>query len=106
MSHTTHPSLSCEHYVICYVDQVGDIVKVTSNNDIPCDLLMLSSSDDEGQCYITTLNLDGETNLKVRSNIYCTPKTAPVEVGLHAPQWRVFRVILVVCSKLYNVGSF
>ena len=47
------------------MQQVGDIVKVTSNGDIPCDIVMLSSEDPDGQCYITTANLDGETNLKV-----------------------------------------
>ena len=28
-------------------------------------MLLLSSEDQEGCCYITTANLDGETNLKV-----------------------------------------
>ena len=45
--------------------QVGDIVRVQINEEFPCDLVMLSSSDPEGKCYITTANLDGETNLKV-----------------------------------------
>lgn len=46
--------------------QVGDIVKVKRNEDFPCDLIMLSSEDPLGQCFVTTANLDGETNLKVR----------------------------------------
>lgn len=40
-------------------------MKVPSNCDIPCDMVLLSSSEPCGQCYITTANLDGETNLKV-----------------------------------------
>ena len=28
-------------------------------------MVLLSSSDEEGSCFITTANLDGETNLKV-----------------------------------------
>ncbi|XP_076370308.1 phospholipid-transporting ATPase IF-like isoform X1 [Tachypleus tridentatus] len=52
--------------------QVGDIVKVKSDEEFPCDLVMLSSSNTEGVCYITTANLDGETNLKVHE---CLPET-------------------------------
>ena len=45
--------------------QVGDIVQVLDDEEIPCDLVVMSCSDAEGTCYITTANLDGETNLKV-----------------------------------------
>ena len=45
--------------------QVGDIVRVNANEGIPCDMVMISSEDPDGSCYITTANLDGETNLKV-----------------------------------------
>ena len=44
---------------------VGDIVCVRAEEDFPCDLVLLTSSDREGQCHIQTANLDGETNLKV-----------------------------------------
>lgn len=46
--------------------QVGDIVRVQINEKFPCDLVMLSSNNQDGKCYVTTANLDGETNLKVR----------------------------------------
>jgi len=55
---------------IVNIDQVGDIVKVNDNEQFPCDLVLLSSSDDQGQCTIQTANLDGETNLKVHRLIY------------------------------------
>ena len=42
-------------------------MKVLANESIPCDMAMLSSHDSEGECSITTANLDGETNLKVNS---------------------------------------
>ncbi|EXB75145.1 Putative phospholipid-transporting ATPase 5 [Morus notabilis] len=45
---------------------VGDVVKVTKDEYFPCDILLLSSSYEDGICYIETMNLDGETNLKVK----------------------------------------
>jgi P-type E1-E2 ATPase len=45
--------------------QVGDIIKVSDEGSIPCDMVLLSSAYADGQCYVTTANLDGETNLKV-----------------------------------------
>ena len=44
---------------------MGNIIKVRDNEEIPCDMVMLSSEDENGECSITTANLDGETNLKV-----------------------------------------
>ncbi|KAJ2130908.1 aminophospholipid translocase, partial [Coemansia sp. RSA 678] len=52
---------------------VGDIVRVENREAIPADLVLLSSSEPEGMCYIETSNLDGETNLKVKQGL---PETA------------------------------
>lgn len=46
--------------------RVGDVVRVYNNEEIPADLVILATSDDDGCCYVETKNLDGETNLKVK----------------------------------------
>lgn len=48
---------------------VGDIIRVSANEEVPADVIILSSSDAENSCYIETKNLDGETNLKSKSTI-------------------------------------
>ncbi|KAJ1569651.1 hypothetical protein HK405_011493 [Cladochytrium tenue] len=49
--------------------QVGDIVLVQSNDLIPADLVILSTSEPDCLCYVETKNLDGETNLKIRKGM-------------------------------------
>ncbi|KAL4386048.1 hypothetical protein GQ457_09G004470 [Hibiscus cannabinus] len=46
--------------------RVGDVVKVFKDEYFPSDLLLLSSSYEDGVCYVETMNLDGETNLKIK----------------------------------------
>ncbi|KAG5439930.1 hypothetical protein PCANB_000212 [Pneumocystis canis] len=53
--------------------RVGDIVRVQSGEIFPADLVLISSSEPEGLCYIETSNLDGETNLKIKQSL---PETA------------------------------
>lgn len=53
--------------------RVGDIVKVEKDQFFPADLIFLSSSyDEEAICYVETMNLDGETNLKLKQSLEVT----------------------------------
>ena len=50
--------------------QVGDFVRIYNEDPIPADIVILSTSDPDGACYVETKNLDGETNLKVRQALH------------------------------------
>lgn len=51
--------------------QVGDFVRLYNDDELPADIIVLSTSDPDGACYVETKNLDGETNLKVRTALRC-----------------------------------
>ncbi|KAG2669575.1 hypothetical protein I3760_14G039200 [Carya illinoinensis] len=46
--------------------RVGEIIRIHANETIPCDMVLLSTSDSTGVAYVQTINLDGESNLKTR----------------------------------------
>ncbi|KAI1819696.1 phospholipid-translocating P-type ATPase domain-containing protein [Xylaria intraflava] len=51
--------------------QVGDFVRLYSDDELPADVIVLATSDADGACYVETKTLDGETNLKVRQALRC-----------------------------------
>ncbi|KAE8736256.1 putative phospholipid-transporting ATPase 9 [Hibiscus syriacus] len=52
--------------------RVGDIVKVEKDEFFPTDLILLASSYNDAVCYVETMNLDGETNLKLKQALEVT----------------------------------
>lgn len=59
--------------------RVGDIVKVFEGEFFPADMVLLSTSHENGQCAIETSNLDGETALKNRQALASTMRLATPE---------------------------
>lgn len=53
--------------------RVGEVLKIHANETIPCDIVLLETSDPSGIAYVQTINLDGESNLKTR---YARQETA------------------------------
>ncbi|CAL5042912.1 unnamed protein product [Urochloa decumbens] len=52
--------------------KVGDVIKVEKDNFFPADMILLSSNYPDGICYVETMNLDGETNLKIKQALEVT----------------------------------
>ncbi|XP_031485201.1 phospholipid-transporting ATPase 1-like isoform X1 [Nymphaea colorata] len=46
--------------------QVGEVLRIKEDETIPCDMVLLRTSDPSGVAYVQTMNLDGESNLKTR----------------------------------------
>ena len=57
---------------------VGDFVMLSSDEEIPADILLLYSSEPSKVCFIETANLDGETNLKQREVVETSHREAQV----------------------------
>ncbi|KLO12310.1 phospholipid-translocating P-type ATPase [Schizopora paradoxa] len=64
--------------------EVGDIVLLREDDQVPADIIVLSTSDPEGLCYLETKNLDGETNLKPRKSLKATSSLQSEEDIEHA----------------------
>ncbi len=66
---------------------VGDIIVLRNGDMVPCDAVLLTSSNPDSSTYLETTNLDGETNLKVKSGAQVTQHMAlliPQIADLHA----------------------
>ncbi|CAO1620351.1 unnamed protein product [Sympodiomycopsis kandeliae] len=52
--------------------EVGDVVLLREDEQVPADIIVLNSSGEDGIVFVETKNLDGETNLKPRRSLKAT----------------------------------
>jgi phospholipid-translocating ATPase len=64
--------------------EVGDLVLLRENEQVPADIIVLSTSNADHLCFVETKNLDGETNLKVRKALKATCSMTTEEDLEHA----------------------
>jgi phospholipid-translocating ATPase len=64
--------------------EVGDVVLLKEDEQVPADLVVLACSDPDGTCFVETKNLDGETNLKPRRALRSTGQIMSEEDVTHS----------------------
>eukprot|EP01028_Stygiella_incarcerata_P014298 TRINITY_DN933_c0_g1_i3.p1 TRINITY_DN933_c0_g1~~TRINITY_DN933_c0_g1_i3.p1 ORF type:complete len:1250 (+),score=273.44 TRINITY_DN933_c0_g1_i3:141-3752(+) len=85
----------CEMTVTWAGIQTGDIVFLRKGDLVPADLVLISSSEPSGSCYIETSSLDGETNLKIR-------KAVPVTMEMRSSEQMMALNVTVECEAPNN----
>ncbi|XP_063384293.1 phospholipid-transporting ATPase IF-like [Cydia fagiglandana] len=67
----------------------GTLVRVKEGSEVPADLVLLCSEGVKGKCFVTTANLDGDTNLKTLRVplplVGCTPENLPQGLRIEIP---------------------
>ncbi|KCV68524.1 hypothetical protein H696_04816 [Fonticula alba] len=51
---------------------VGDTLCLAKDDAVPADIVLISTSEPQGVCFVETASIDGETNLKIRSALPIT----------------------------------
>ncbi|XP_042020590.1 putative phospholipid-transporting ATPase 9 [Salvia splendens] len=79
--------------------KVGHIVRVEKDEFFPADLVLLSSSYEDAICYVETMNLDGETNLKIKQALEATS-------SLNDEEFKDFKAVIKCEDPNANLYSF
>jgi len=72
---------------------VGDVVVVRQEEGLPADVVALYCCSEEGTCFVSTANLDGETNLKNKAALTETQKLLAGSTTLDSAETVVKRMI-------------
>lgn len=80
--------------------RVGNIVRLTDEEEVPADVVVLATSNPEGIAYVETSKLDGETTLKFKQGVKET-RTETYPLAIAGIRGRV------VCEKpTYSMENF
>jgi phospholipid-translocating ATPase len=61
--------------------KVGDMVLLEKNQRVPADMVLLTTSEEEGTCFVRTDQLDGETDWKLKVAVPDTQALGEKGVG-------------------------
>lgn len=61
--------------------KVGDMVLLEKNQRVPADMVLLTTSEEEGTCFVRTDQLDGETDWKLKIAVADTQRLGDKGVG-------------------------
>ncbi|XP_019177695.1 PREDICTED: phospholipid-transporting ATPase 2-like isoform X3 [Ipomoea nil] len=78
---------------------VGNIVWLCENDAVPCDLVLIGSSNPQGLCYVETSAVDGETDLKTRV-------VAPACMGIDSELLHKIKGVIECPSPDKDIGRF
>ena len=83
-----------EGLLLSYFELMFRCLHYCSGDEVPADIVLLSSTSADGLCYVNTMNLDGETNLKVKSPL----SQLKEQLGFPAPIFFFF----TACTFFYS----
>lgn len=93
----SRPSFHC--FLFYDRTRVDRIMKVCDKEEIPADVVLLTSSETGGVAYIETANVDGETNLKIRTSAPTRPGQPP------GPAWSSAEELHGIAMSVRRVGG-
>uniref|UniRef100_A0A674E7M5 Phospholipid-transporting ATPase n=1 Tax=Salmo trutta TaxID=8032 RepID=A0A674E7M5_SALTR len=87
--------------------RVGDVVLIKEDETFPCDLILLSTSREDGTCFVTTASLDGESSHKTYYAVQDTKAfnteedfdTLQASIECEQPQPDLYKSVFCVCFR-------
>lgn len=62
--------------------RIGDLVSISDHQEIPVDMVLVSTGLVDGKCFVMTANLDGESNFKEKETLSFTKNSSPGDLSV------------------------
>lgn len=83
--------------------KVGDMVLLEKNQRVPADMVLLTTSEEEGTCFIRTDQLDGETDWKLKVAVGETQRVG--DKGIGGIEGSLYGGCVALANRLTRSGS-
>ncbi|KAJ2555135.1 hypothetical protein EV175_002349, partial [Coemansia sp. RSA 1933] len=84
--------------------QVGDLLKISRDDWIPADCIVIASTGFDGTCFVETASLDGETTLKQKQALEVT--NSEIQTPEQLVAFNAFTYVEPASSELYNFEGY